>query len=166
MSRPPHVFGASGQRLLALEQRIDEQAAQLVLQVTELERQRERLDEQQERLDEQQERLGRQRQRLKQQAAVHDEISATLASLVASHAEVEQQLSSVETRLQQLVDSGDDRALSAPEDEQAAARSLLEQVRAEHRLIRVRFGVIGRYEERLRRVEDSVETLAHSSVQS
>jgi chromosome segregation ATPase len=158
MSRLPHILGASGQRLLAMEQRLDEQAAQFELQRTELAQQRQRLDEQQERLD-------RQRQRLRQQAALHGEISTTLTGLSVSHAVVEQQLSSLETRMQQLVDSGDHRAFSASEDEQAAARSLLEQVREEHRLIRVRFGVIGRYEERLRRVEDSVATGEHSSVQ-
>jgi septal ring factor EnvC (AmiA/AmiB activator) len=159
MSRLPNVFGATGERLLAIEQRIDRQATRLDTQRAELERQREQLDAQQERLD-------RQRQRLRQQSVLHDEITATLAGLNVAQKVVEQQLSAVETRLHRLVEAGDHTAVDAPGDEQATARSLLEQVREEHRLIRVRFGAISRYEERLRRLEDAAETPAQSSGQT
>ena len=159
MSRLPNVFGATGQRLLAIEQRIDQQATRLDTQRAELERQREQLDAQQERMD-------RQRQRLRQQSALHDEITATLAGLNVAQEVVEQQLSAVETRLHRLVEASDHTAVHAPGDEQAAARSLLEQVREEHRLIRVRFGAISRYEERLRRLEDATETPAQASGQT
>jgi hypothetical protein len=49
---------------------------------------------------------------------------------------------------------------TAPDDDQlAAGRTLLDDVRTEHARIRARMQVVSAYEERLRRVEESVTEL-------
>jgi hypothetical protein len=49
---------------------------------------------------------------------------------------------------------------TAPDDDQlAAGRTLLDDVRTEHERIRARMQVVSAYEERLRRVEESVTEL-------
>jgi hypothetical protein len=48
---------------------------------------------------------------------------------------------------------------TAPDDQLAAGRTLLDDVRTEHARIRARMQVVSAYEERLRRVEESVTEL-------
>ena len=75
------------------------------------------------------------------------------------------QFGTLEVRLaeleQQLGDArparpGDDGAAAVDGDDLAAARRLVDEVRTEHERIRVRMQVVSAYEERLRRVEESV----------
>ena len=61
---------------------------------------------------------------------------------------------------QLLADSASGVTAKRPDDEQlAAGRSLLDEVRTEHARIRARMQVVSAYEERLRRVEESVTEL-------
>ena len=74
------------------------------------------------------------------------------------------QLGAVETRLadleQRLADRGAGRAGTAPDAaELAEGRALLAEVRDEHARLRARMQVVSAYEERLRRVEESVADL-------
>jgi hypothetical protein len=62
----------------------------------------------------------------------------------------------IEERLQDLTDKVEAGSYDATEDEKAEARSLIEAVREEHQRIRVRFGAVTRYEERLRRLESAL----------
>ena len=76
--------------------------------------------------------------------------AATLLEVLAA------QIGAIEERLQNLsdkIESGYDEPTDA---ETAQGRSLLDEVREEHRRIRVRFGVVARYEERVRRLESAL----------
>jgi hypothetical protein len=109
------------------------------------------------RLARQDERLKRQNDRLHRQR----ELLATIKP-IALRAQIAieilgAQISAMEERLESLtekVHTGGGRIATA--DEIAADRTLLEEVREEHRRIRVRFGVVTSYEERLRRVESAL----------
>jgi chromosome segregation ATPase len=152
MSRLADLFGARDQRLLAIESRLEEHAERLNSQRDQLQRQRQRLDEQQQRLD-------RQRARMREEVEKQDGFRTDVARLNARYPVLEQQMSSMETRLQQLLDAADTGRVTATEAEQAEAKNLLEEVRREHSVIRVRFGAISRYEERMRRLEAAIEPL-------
>jgi hypothetical protein len=101
------------------------------------------------RLKRQDERLRRQRQRLdatNRKAKHADGLVEILSS----------QLGGIEVRLQSLTELLDREPYAATDEEQTQARNLLEEIRDEHRRIRVRFGVVARYEERLRRLESAL----------
>ena len=153
MSRLARLFGSSDQRLLAIEERLKKQAGRLDAQRTELKQQRQRLDKAEQRVD-------RHRTRLREQLESQEAIHADLSRLSAVYPVLEQQMSSFETRLQQLLDAAAGDAIEATDADRAEARNLLDEVRREHGLIRVRFGVISRYEERLRRLEAALEPTA------
>jgi predicted nucleic acid-binding Zn-ribbon protein len=105
-----------------------------------------RLDRQNERLNRQNERLNRQRERL-------DAIKPTMRRATTLLEVLAAQNAAIEERLQDLSDKVERRNYDATDDERAEARNLLDEVREEHRRIRVRFGVVTRYEERVRRLE-------------
>lgn len=74
------------------------------------------------------------------------------------------QFGTIEVRLaeleQALLDARSRPGSTPPDDEQlAAAASLVDEVRTEHARIRARMQVVSSYEERLRRVEESVAEL-------
>lgn len=94
-------------------------------------------------------RLRRQRQRLEatDRRVTHAD---GLVEILSS------QLGGIEERLQSLTEWLDSGQYAATDAEQAQARNLLEEIRDEHRRIRVRFGVVARYEERLRRLESAL----------
>jgi len=109
------------------------------------------------RLARQDERLKRQSERLHRQRQLIDEIRlpALRAQIVMEI--LGAQISAIEERLEDLtekVHTGAGRGVT--DDETAAGRTLLDEVREEHRRIRVRFGVVTRYEERLRRLESAL----------
>ena len=66
------------------------------------------------------------------------------------------QVGAIEERLQDLTDKVEAGGYDATDGEKAEARSLIEAVREEHQRIRVRFGAVTRYEERLRRLESAL----------
>jgi chromosome segregation ATPase len=134
------------------DNRLDRLAERLELQAVRLQRQADRLDNQKKRLDEQGERLRQQNQELK--ALVH-----RVNTLDTAYHVVQVQTGSMETRLEEVV-SRLEAAPDSTEPERAEARNLLEEVREEHRRVRARFGVIGRYEERVRRLEQAIEPKA------
>lgn len=116
------------------------------------------------RIDTQQERLARHEQRLKD---IETQIKDVDRGTVLDTAERERrdtQFGTIEVRLadleQRLADAASGAA-AAPLDEQqlAEGRGLLDEVRTEHSRIRARMQVISSYEERLRRVEESVAEL-------
>jgi hypothetical protein len=65
----------------------------------------------------------------------------------------------LEERLGELAARLESGAFVAEPAEQAEARSLVEEIRREHQQIRVRMQVVSQYEERLRRVEESLLAL-------
>ena len=116
-----------------------------------------RLAQAEARLARQDERLRRQSDRLHRQRELIDEIRlpALRAQIVMEI--LGAQISAIEERLESLTEkvhtSG---GLNATDDEIAAGSALLDEVREEHRRIRVRFGVVTRYEERIRRLESAL----------
>jgi chromosome segregation ATPase len=150
MSRLARLFGNSDQRLEAIEERLKKQAERLEHQRSELKQQRQRLDKAEQRLE-------RQRTRMRRQVESDEAVKVGLSRLTAVYPVLEQQISSFETRLQQLLDATAGGGLEATDAERAEARRLLDEVQREHSQIRVRFGVISRYEERVRRLEAAIE---------
>jgi len=145
MSRLANILGPGERRLLAIEARLDEHAQRLDAQAQRLDRQRELLTQQQQRLDHQRERL----RELGSQ-------STETARLGVAYPVLAAQMASFEARLQQLLDASVTADVTADDAERAEARHLLDEVRREHARIRVRFGVVGRYEERVRRLEAAI----------
>lgn len=69
---------------------------------------------------------------------------------------VSPQLAALEARLEDLVERIDGRVLQATPAEEAEARSLLADVKAEHARVRARITAATVFEERLRVVEDKL----------
>ncbi|HET7821757.1 MAG TPA: hypothetical protein VFL10_09540 [Ornithinibacter sp.] len=116
------------------------------------------------RLDEQKQRIARQDQRMKAlEARVKDLNRATSLDLREGERR-DSHVGALEVRLadleQVLADSASGVTATRPDDDQlAAGRTLLDEVRTEHARIRARMQVVSAYEERLRRVEESVTEL-------
>jgi hypothetical protein len=105
----------------------------------------------------QDERLRRQSERLHRQRELIDTIRPLAKRAQVVTEILGAQISAVEERLESLtqkVHTGG--GPSATDDETGAGRTLLDEVREEHRRIRVRFGVVTSYEERLRRLESAL----------
>lgn len=103
-------------------------------------------------------------ERLKALEATDRDAQRSLALDAAERERRDAQFGTVEVRLadleQRLEDARSASVGGAPDDEQlAAGRSLLDEVRTEHARIRARMQVVSAYEERLRRVEESVAEL-------
>jgi uncharacterized coiled-coil protein SlyX len=143
------LFGRRGSRsgIEALEQRIEALSDQLAEQRKVQARQRKRIEEQAERLQRQAERLQRQSERIK---VIEDSDVVMAQPILAS------QLSTMEMRLEDL-EVRHEKAPDSTEPERAEARNLLDEVRDEHRQVKARFGVVTRYEERVRRLERAIE---------
>lgn len=105
-----------------------------------------RLESQRRRLDTQAERLDRQHERL---AAIEQQ----LGQLTTVYQVLEHQMASLEVRMEQLERVADGSTPDSTEPERVEARALVDEIREEHRRIRARFGVVARYEERIRRLE-------------
>ena len=66
------------------------------------------------------------------------------------------QVGAIEERLQDLTEKVEAGGFDATDGDKAETRSLIQEVREEHQRIRVRFGAVTRYEERLRRLESAL----------
>jgi hypothetical protein len=116
------------------------------------------------RVDDHQERLARQDERLKDLQARVTYLDRARTMEAAERERRDAQFGTIEVRLaevEQRVRDAHSAGLSTPPDAEALAEasSLVEDVRTEHSRIRVRMQVISAYEERLRRVEESVAQL-------
>lgn len=116
------------------------------------------------RLDEQQQRVVRQDQRLKELEARVTDLDRRGALDTSERERRDAQFGVLEVRLADLEERLADArqradGTGADPEQLAQGRTLLEEVRAEHSRIRVRMQVVSAYEERLRRVEESVADL-------
>lgn len=116
------------------------------------------------RLDEQQQRVVRQEKQLKELETRVTELGRLGALTTSERERRDTQLGVLEVRLADLEDRLaqarlDADGADADPEQVAQGRTLLEEVRAEHARIRVRMQVVSAYEERLRRVEESVAEL-------
>jgi DNA repair exonuclease SbcCD ATPase subunit len=135
MLRSPRQIEALDKRLAKTEARLTRQNERIASQSARLKRQDERLRAQKPRLDE--------ARRLAKRAA-------NLFEILSS------QLGGLEERMQHLTERVEGAQYDASGEEQAQARRLIEDIREEHRRIRLRFGAVAIYEERLRRLESAL----------
>jgi chromosome segregation ATPase len=112
-----------------------------------------RLSEAEARLARQNERLTNQSTRLHRHRELIDEIKPTAWRAQTLMDILGAQIAGIEERLQNLTDKVEPISYDPTDDELDEARNLLAEVREEHRRIRVRFGVVTSYEERVRRLE-------------
>lgn len=101
-------------------------------------------------------RLKRQNERLRRQKELLDEIKPAANRAHSLFEILGAQVGGIEERLQSLTEQVELGGYDATDEETAEARNLLEEVREEHARIRVRFGVVTRYEERIRRLESAL----------
>lgn len=130
-------------RLAALESQLETLSKRVDAQTTVISAQRDRLNKQKGRLDAQHERLAG--------------LERRTGELSTVYAVLEHQMASLETRMDRLHALVTDQVPPADEPERAEARALVDQIREEHSRIRTRFGVMARYEERIRRLERALE---------
>jgi chromosome segregation ATPase len=135
---------------------------QLVKRVAKLESAQAR---QAEKLTRLQERAGKTKERI-------EEIKLTAFRANSSYEILNAQVGAIEERLQDLAVRLETGRFDTNDADTAAARSLVEEIRDEHRRIRVRFGAVTQYEERLRRLESALAEeiamaaeLAHQAAQ-
>jgi septal ring factor EnvC (AmiA/AmiB activator) len=112
-----------------------------------------RLAQVEDRVRSQGERLRNQRDRLDRQRELLAEVTGAARRAPELFEILARQVAAMEERLQDLVDRVELATYDATDAEQAEARSLVEDIREEHRRARVKLGVVVSYEERLRRVE-------------
>jgi chromosome segregation ATPase len=123
---------------------------------TRLELLEQRLARSEARINRQRQRLTNLDERLRRQRALLDELRPAAYRSRALYEILGAQVGSMEERLQTLTETVELGRYDATDEEKAEARSLLEEVRDEHRRIRVRFGIVARYEERIRRLESAL----------
>jgi hypothetical protein len=116
------------------------------------------------RVDDHKERLGRQDKRLKTLEARVKELGRATAVNTRERERRDNQFGVLEARLADLEQRLADvragvTATPLDDDGLATGRGLLDEVRTEHARIRARMQVVSAYEERLRRVEESVAEL-------
>jgi septation ring formation regulator EzrA len=104
---------------------------------------------QREKLARLQERAGRTKERV-------DEVNLTAFRANSSYEILTAQVGAMEERLQDLAEKLDTGPLDMDDADTVSARSLIEEIREEHRRIRVRFGTMTQYEERIRRLESAL----------
>jgi chromosome segregation ATPase len=102
------------------------------------------------------EKLGRLQERVSRTKERVDEIKLTAYKAHSSYEILSAQVGAIETRLQDLAEQLGTGRYDADDESTATARSLVEEIRDEHRRIRVRFGAVTQYEERLRRLESAL----------
>ena len=123
---------------------------------TRLELLEQRLAKSEARIKRQGTRLASLDERLRRQRALLDEVRPAAHRSRALYEILGAQVGSIEERLQSLTEKVELGRYDATDDDKAEARSLIEEIREEHRRIRVRFGIVARYEERVRRLESAL----------
>jgi chromosome segregation ATPase len=102
------------------------------------------------------ERLTTLGERLKRNKELLDEMRPVAYRVQSLYEILAAQVGAIEERLQDLTDKVEAASYEATDGEKVETRSLIEAVREEHQRIRVRFGAVTRYEERLRRLESAL----------
>jgi hypothetical protein len=83
---------------------------------------------------------------------------------LVQHGRMSVQLGMVEQRLGRLEEQLSTGVLTGDDAAQAEARTIVDVVRREHEQVRVRLQLVSHYEERLRRVEAAIESIAEGDV--
>jgi chromosome segregation ATPase len=136
------------ERVQAQGERLDRHRARLGDQRDALDLLTERLDRRVDQLEQQALRAASQRERMREAVQSASKVTNTM-DILASH------VASLETRIADLTQHAGGGPV-AEAGEMDAARSLLDEVRAEHARVRTRFGAVAVFEERLRRLEEAL----------
>jgi uncharacterized coiled-coil protein SlyX len=139
----------SDERLDRLEAKVERQGEQLA-------RLRTRVGKQQAVIERQAARLERQAERLRSHEELVNRAASSALRLAALTEIVGSQVAALESRFADVLETAG-APLPVGDGDVDEARTLIEEVRAEHRRIRERFGVVTAYEERLRRLEDALQ---------
>jgi predicted component of type VI protein secretion system len=115
-----------------------------------------RLDAALRRLDRHTEALKELRGRLGKHDGRLAKVEATAKVLSMDFARIQLQLAALETKVETVARERDPAPITGDSEAVARARDVVAIVQQEHEQIRARFQIITRYEERLRRVEDSL----------
>jgi DNA repair ATPase RecN len=102
------------------------------------------------------ERLTTLGERLKRNKELLDEMKPVAYRVQSLYEILAAQVGAIEERLQDLTEKVEAGGFDGTDAEKAETRSLIEAVREEHQRIRVRFGAVTQYEERLRRLESAL----------
>ena len=108
-------------------------------------------------IDNQAQRARKQHERI---AALREKVEAAeqvASQALTSYAVLEHQIASMETRVDRLVSQANESTSTSTESERAEGRTLVDEIREEHSRIRARFGIMVRYEERIRRLEAALK---------
>ncbi len=133
--------------------------ARAARQASELTRLRERTAVVEKGLAAQRSTLEEQARRLKELQDRVSTLDRALTLRTVEHGRREIQFGTIEERLGAVEERLRDGRLVPLDASEAEARDLLEEVRAEHARLRARMQIVSGYEERLRRVEESVAEL-------
>ena len=118
--------------------------------------------------DKQLERLTRQLEKLQTTVQQMRERSRPLEleanTRLVQHSRMSVQLGMLEQRVGRVEEQLDTGVLAGDDAAQAEARSIVDAVRREHEQVRVRLQLVSHYEERLRRVEAAIESMAEGDV--
>jgi chromosome segregation ATPase len=102
------------------------------------------------------EKLARVEERLSRTKERLDEIKLTAYRAHSSYEILSAQVGAFEVRLQDLAEAIGTGRFATDDEGASVARILVEEIRDEHRRIRVRFAAVTQYEERLRRLESAL----------
>jgi predicted component of type VI protein secretion system len=118
-----------------------------------------RLDKQGTTIKGQRDRIGKHESRLAK-------VEATAKLLSMDFARIQLQLAALEEKVERVARERDPVPVTGNSEDVARARDVVALVQQEHQQIRARFQMITRYEERLRRVEDSLLASEESAAES
>ncbi len=90
-------------------------------------------------------------------------VEAAVKVLSMDFARIQLQLAALETKVERVARERDPAPVTGDSQDVARARDVVALVQQEHEQIRARFQIITRYEERLRRVEDSLLATANAA---
>jgi DNA repair exonuclease SbcCD ATPase subunit len=90
-------------------------------------------------------------------------VEATAKVLTMDFARIQLQLAALESKVERVAAERDPAPVTGDSHDVARARDVVALVQQEHEQIRARFQIITRYEERLRRVEDSLFASAEAA---
>jgi predicted component of type VI protein secretion system len=108
------------------------------------------------RLDKQATTIKGQRDRISKHETRLAKVEATAKLLSMDFARIQLQLAALEEKVERVARERDPVPVTGDSEGVAQAREVVALVQREHQQIRARFQMITRYEERLRRVEDSL----------
>ena len=141
--------------------RIDSRVDRTIKQQETLRNRAERHDTQLERLTRQVEKLQTTMQQMRERSRP---LELEANTRLVQHSRMSVQLGMLEQRMGRIEEQLATGAVTGDDAARAEARDIVDLVRREHEQVRVRLQLVSHYEERLRRVEAAIESMAEGDV--